>query len=100
MKNKRLNFRISDEEDAAIRAKAEAANLSITDYVIAAATKKEIISYDGLPDLVTQVKRLGNNLNQLAVMARQNRIQAVYLEDACRELQSIYDLLAVALRRR
>lgn len=67
MKIKRLNFRISDEEDAIIREKAKAAKMSITDYVITACNAKEIINFEGLSKAVTQVKRLGNNLNQLLI---------------------------------
>lgn len=40
MKTKRLNFRISEDADKAIREKAKAAQMSITDYVITAATSQ------------------------------------------------------------
>lgn len=45
MKTKRLNFRISEDADKAIREKAKAAQMSITDYVITAATHKEIVRF-------------------------------------------------------
>lgn len=100
MKTKRLNFRISDKADKIIREKAKAANMSITDYVISAATDKEIINFDGLSDVVSQMKRLGNNLNQLLILARMGRINVVNLTQTQDELNSIYKLLAVILKRR
>lgn len=100
MKTKRLNFRISDEADAAIRAKASDANMSITDYVISAASGKEIINFDGLYDVITQIKRLGNNVNQLLILSRQGRISTVNLTETQAELKRIYELLSSALRRR
>jgi hypothetical protein len=100
MKTKRLNFRISDEEDAVIRKKAKAAQMTITDYVITAATQKEIINFEGLSKAVTQVKRLGNNLNQMLILSRQGRITTVNLSETQDELKRIYELLASVLRRR
>lgn len=100
MKIKRLNFRISDEEDAIIREKAKAAKMSITDYVITAATQKEIINFEGLSKAVTQVKRLGNNLNQLLILSRQGRISTINLSETQEELKRIYGLLSAVLCRR
>lgn len=100
MKTKRLNFRISDETDAVIREKAKAAKMSITDYVISAATQKEIINFEGLSEVVTQIKRLGNNVNQLLILARQDRIRIVNLTQTQDELKRIYELLSATLRRR
>ena len=100
MKIKRLNFRISDEEDAIIREKAKAAKMSITDYVITAATQIEIINFEVLSNAVTQVKRLGNNLNQLLILSRQGRISTVNLSETQEELKRIYGLLSAVLCRR
>ena len=100
MKTKRLNFRISDEEDAIIREKAKTAKMSITDYVITVATQKEIINFEGLSDVVTQIKRLGNNLNQLLILSRQGRITTVNLSETQEELKRIYGLLSAVLCRR
>ena len=51
-----------------------ATKMSITDYVIAAATNKEVVNFEGLAEVVTQIKRLGNDVNQLLILARQDRI--------------------------
>lgn len=100
MKTKRLNFRISDEEDAVIREKAKVAKMNITDYVITAATHKEIVNFNGLSEVITQLKRLGNNVNQLLILSRQDRIHTVNLSETQEELKRIYDLLFAVLRRR
>lgn len=100
MKTKRLNFRISDEEDAIIREKAKAAQMSITDYVISAATKKQIVNFNGLSNVVIQLKKLGNNVNQLLILSRQGRINTVSLSETQEELKRIYELFSAVLRRR
>ena len=100
MKSKRLNFRISEGTDTVIREKAKAAQMTITDYVITAATHKEIVDFNGLSEVITQLKRLGNNLNQLLILLRKNRIHTVNLSETQEELKQIYELLASVLRQR
>ena len=99
MKTKRFNFRVSDTMDALIREKAKSAGMSITDYIILCAINKKVINYDGLKELTTQVKKLGNNVNQLLILSRQGKIKTVNLAATQIELKKIYDLLADKLRR-
>lgn len=87
MKTKRLNFRISKDADKVIREKAKAAQMSIIDYVITAATHKEIVNFNGLSEVITQLKKLGNNLNQLLILSRQGRIHTVNLSETQEELK-------------
>lgn len=94
MKTKRINLRVSDETDAIIRTKAKKANMTITDYVIRCATKKKVANYDGLKELTTQLKKLGNNLNQLVILARQGKVQIVFLGDMVSELSEIHTKLS------
>ena len=100
MKTKRFNFRVSDTMDALIREKAKSAGMSITDYIILCAINKKVINYDGLKELTTQVKKLGNNVNQLLILSRQGKIKTVNLTAPQLELKKIYDLLAEQLRGR
>lgn len=100
MKTKRFNFRVSDTMDALIREKAKSAGMSITDYIILCAINKKVINYDGLKELTTQVKKLGNNVNQLLILSRQGKIKTVNLTATQLELKKIYDLLADKLRRK
>ena len=99
MKTKRFNFRVSDTMDTLIREKAKSAGMSITDYIILCAINKKVINYDGLKELTTQVKKLGNNVNQLLILSRQGKIKTVNLTATQIELKKIYDLLADKLRR-
>ena len=99
MKTKRFNFRVTDTMDALIRKKAADAGMSITDYIILCAIDKKVINYDGLLDLTTQVKKLGNNVNQLLILSRQGRISTVNLTATQEELKRIYELLSAELGR-
>ena len=100
MKDKRINFRVSETMDALIRKKAADAGMNITDYIVLSAIDKKVVNYDGLRELTTQIKKLGNNVNQLLILSRQGRISTVYLTDTQEELKKIYELLAEQLSRR
>ena len=99
MKSKRINFRVSDTMDALIRHKAKSAGMNISDYIIYCAIDKKVVNYDGLKELTTQVKKLGNNVNQLLILSRQGRINTVNLTSTQEELKRIYELLAAELGR-
>ena len=86
--------------DALIIEKAKSAGMCLTDYIILCAIDKKVINYDGLKELTTQVKKLGNNVNQLLILSRQGKIKTVNLKATQEELKKIYDLLAEELRGR
>ena len=97
IKTKRLNFRVSDVADYIIRKKANDANMSISEYMINCATGKTIVNYDGLKEVTTQIKKLGNNVNQLLILSRQGKINTVNLTSTQEELKRIYELLSEKL---
>lgn len=99
MKTKRLNFRLADWQDDIIRAKAQEANMSITDYVIRCAMEKKIINYEGIEALETQLKKIGNNLNQIVVIARQGRAEIFNLESVQQELAALHETLLQQLQK-
>lgn len=99
-KQKRFNFRISDEDNATIRAKAAHANMSLTDFIIASCLGKRIILIDDIKPMVNQVRRAGITLNRLEILARQGKIQTVYLNETQREFAKINEALTDILERR
>ena len=100
MKSKRINFRVSETMDALIRKKAADAGMNITDYIVLCAIDKKVVNYDGLRELTTQIKKLGNNVNQLLILSRQGRISTVNLTDTQEELKKIHELLSEQFQRR
>ena len=68
-KNKQFSIRISAQDLETIRRKAAQAHMTQSDYVTACCLGKRIVILDGLKDVLRQQKAIGNNLNQLAVLA-------------------------------
>ena len=81
-KNKQFSIRISAQDLETIRQKAVQAHMSQSDYVISCCLGKKIIILDGLKEVLRQQKAIGNNLNQLAVLANMGKVQFANLDTA------------------
>ena len=88
-KNKQFSIRISSQDLETIRQKAAQAHISQSDYVIACCLGKRIVIMDGLKDVLRQQKAIGNNLNQLAVLANMGKVQFANLDSAAQEFSKI-----------
>ena len=88
-KDRQFSIRISEQDLEAIRQKAAQAHMTQSDYVTACCLGKRIIIMDGLKDVLRQQKAIGNNLNQLAVLANMGKVQFANLDTAVQEFARI-----------
>ena len=88
-KNKQFSIRISAQDLETIRRKAAQAHMTQSDYVTACCLGKRIVIMDGLKDVLRQQKAIGNNLNQLAVLANMGKVQFANLDSAVQEFARI-----------
>ena len=88
-KNKQFSIRISEQALEAIRRKAAQAHMTQSDYVTACCLGKRIVILDGLKEVLRQQKAIGNNLNQLAVLANMGKVQFANLDSAVQAFAKI-----------
>ena len=88
-KDKQFSIRISEQDLETIRRKAAQAHMSQSDYVTACCLRKQIVILDGLKEVLRQQKAIGNNLNQLAVLANMGKVQFANLDSAVQEFAKI-----------
>ena len=88
-KDKQFSIRISEQDLDTIRRKAAQAHMSQSDYVTACCLGKRIVILNGLKEVLQQQKAIGNNLNQLAVLANMGKVQFANLDAAAREFTKI-----------
>lgn len=62
---RQLTFRATEDEYQIIKKKIEQSGQKQQDFLLKMALEKEIISLDGIKELLNEVKHQGNNLNQL-----------------------------------
>lgn len=59
-------FRASENERKIIDEKLKASSLTMTDFIIKSITNKPIMIFENSGEILNELKRQGNNLNQLA----------------------------------
>ena len=65
-RNQTLTVRLTAAEKDAITRKAAKARMSLTDYIVASSLLTEIHVAEDTRPLLTELKRIGNNLNQIS----------------------------------
>ena len=71
----------------------------MTDFVIASCMNKRITVINDLKPMVNQLRRAGITLNRLEMLARDGRIQTVYLDDVRKEFSVLNGNLTEILKR-
>ena len=88
-KDIKFSTRMASADREKIRALAQKAGMSMSDYVTACCLGKRIVVMDGLKEVLRQQKAIGNNLNQLAVLANTGKVQFANLDTAAQEFVRI-----------
>ena len=100
MKNKRITLRVSDADWQKLHDKADAARMTLTDYLTSCGLQKEIVIIDGLDEVIRQQKGVGRNLNQLTTLANMGKVKVVYLQELTNAYAQVSFLLSEILKRR
>jgi hypothetical protein len=94
MKSERFNLRMTPREKTAIIKRAKQAGRVTSEFMIDTALNRKIIVIDGLPEMISQLKALGRNLNQLTVLCNMGRLQCTDLGPFTEKLADIHSALA------
>ena len=93
-----MRFRESDY--AAIKRKAEKANMNFTEFVTTAALNKPITVINGLSDVLKEQKAIGRNLNQLTTLCNMGKIICPDLTELIRQYGEGYGEISELSGRR
>jgi hypothetical protein len=97
---KQIVIRLSEEELAQIKEKVEQSGKSQQQYIIEALTQSNIVNLDGLKELYPEIKRIGNNLNQIAKALNGSTYYSYSLiTQNQKELEKIWQLLKQYLQK-
>ena len=91
-----MKFRATEEEAAEIRRKAAAAGMNVSRFLRTSAVKSQVVLYNtnDLYGLRSDLRRIGNNINQIAMVANSNR--SVYLSDV-KELRKQLNEMSISI---
>ena len=91
-----MKFRATEEEAAEIRRKANAAGMTVSRFLRTSAVNSQVVLYNtsDVFGLRSEIKKIGNNINQIAMVVNSNR--AVYGNDI-RDLKKQFSELSEKL---
>ncbi len=93
VKNKILKFRVTPEEKEIIEHKALSSYRLVSVYLRDCALDKQITVINGAENVADELRRIGNNINQIARAVNSGYINAVDLTETRKELKAIWQSL-------
>lgn len=97
---KQIVIRVSEEELAQIKEKVEQSGKSQQEYILSCVLNKPITNTDGIKELIPELKRVGNNLNQIAHALNGGRYyQYNLITDNQKELDKVWQSLKQFLQK-
>ena len=98
-KSKMFCFRLSERDYLSIQRKADKAKLNMTAYITTSALNKQITVIDGLELVISELKAIGRNINQLTTLCNMGKIQSLELADIKERFGKIFDAIMALCER-
>ncbi|EGT3620198.1 plasmid mobilization relaxosome protein MobC (plasmid) [Clostridium sp. 16K-1-R1] len=95
-RDKQIKFYVNEKEYEQIKKKVEKSKLKQQDYLIKSALNKKIIVIDGLKEILLELSREGNNLNQIA--KKINEGEQKDIKEMKNKLNNLWDLIEKILK--
>ena len=99
-RNITLTVRLTEEEKAHIVNMATKANLSLTNYIVELSKLVPIVVPENVKPHLIELRRIGNNINQIATRANMDIYQRENFEGIRKELETMNDNLCKIARRK
>lgn len=96
-KTRKITFRVSDYEHKLIQSKLKKAGIGLSEFCRYAVLGKEVRHIEGLDKCGYELNKIGNNINQIALLCHQRAVQNPNLDEIRKQLcavtERIYDVL-------
>ena len=100
-RNNQIVIRLSDEENEMLKRKVEQSGKTQQEFLISMLINGTVTNTDGVKELFPEVKRIGNNLNQIARSCNSgNQATLSEVQKVGEEMNGIWRLLKQFLQKR
>lgn len=99
-RNQTLTIRLTEKEKQMIHRKAMRAKRNLTDYIVALALETPINVAEDLKPLLIELKRIGNNLNQITAKINSGVFQSYNFQDVIDMQKEFYQELIEVVQKR
>ena len=93
-KTERLQLRLTPMEKRNVAYHAQLMNVSVNEYISLLIRRKRIVICENIPELIYQIQKIGNNINQVAAVANTNQYISINnVSEVERLMKECYNLL-------
>ena len=92
-KDKVIGIRVTKQEKERLIIKSQKAEMSLSEYLIEQGLERDIVIIDDIKSFVYELRKIGNNINQLTHLANSGIIKVVYLDEVKESLKKIWRVL-------
>ena len=92
-RDKTLTIRLTESEKMMIERKASKAKLNLTEYIISVSSKSKISVTEDTKPLLLELKRIGNNINQIAMKINSGVVSSYNFDEVISMQRKIYEQL-------
>lgn len=85
-----ITIRVTKQEKERLIKKSQEAEMSLSEYLIEQGLEKDIIIIEDVKSFVYELRKIGNNINQLTHLANSGIIRTVYLDGFKDDLKKIW----------
>lgn len=99
-RDKQLNFRLNEKELQQLQKNVEKSKLKQSEYLRKCILEKDIIVIEDIKQLVIELKRVGNNLNQITRAVNSGEIKNIKeISEIKKEIDHVWKEVLQALKK-
>lgn len=97
---KQIKFRVTEDEFEYIKTQVEKSGLTQNEYITNCLLDKEIYVIKGLKEMTLELKRIGNNVNQITRAVHEGKANcSEEVEEVQKELKEIWQSLRLLIQK-
>jgi hypothetical protein len=86
-------IRVTKQEKERLIKKSQKAEMTLSEYLIEQGLEREILVIEDVKNFIYELRKLGNNINQITHLANSGAIKVVYLDGFKEDLRKILKAL-------
>lgn len=88
-----ITIRVTKQEKEKLIKKSQKAEMTLSEYLIEQGLERDIVIIEDVKNLVYELRKIGNNINQLTHLANSEAIKVIYLNEFKEEFKKIWLVL-------
>ena len=89
-KNNMITIRVTKQEKEKLIKNSQKAEMTLSEYLIEQGLERDIIIIEDVRNFVHELRKIGNNINQLTHLANSGMIKVVYLDGFKEDMKKIW----------